>query len=354
MNIGFVVIGRNEGDRLRRCLESVCKPTFPTVYVDSGSTDNSVAIARSFNVDVVELDLTHPFSAARARNEGFSRLLDHYPAIGFVQFVDGDCEVIADWLPTAVAALEERPELAIVAGNLHERFPEASIYNRLGDLEWNIAGVGEVDAVGGIFMIRREAFESVGGFDLTVAAGEEPELCQRLSWRGWRILRLDRRMVLHDLAMTHFGQWWTRQVRTGYGGLDVANRFGLRVFKHITYRARFWSAWPLVAIAASLITGLVMGLMPGVIAALLVLSIWPAQFIRIALRTWRKGQPVKIAFAYAWYTMLSFWPQMIGQLKYWIDQRMRRSIRLIEYKLPSQGLDEKNSRHEDSTGPISR
>lgn len=332
MNVGIVVIGRNEGERLRNCLESVCKLAWPIVYVDSGSTDNSVAIARSFNVDVVELDLTHPFSAARARNEGFSRLLDHYPTIRFVQFIDGDCEVIADWLPTAVAALEGRPELAIVAGNLHERSPEASIYNRLGDLEWNFAGAGEVDAVGGIFMIRREAFESVGGFDLTVAAGEEPELCQRLSWRGWRFLRLYQRMALHDLAMTHFGQWWKRQVRTGYGGLDVANRFGLPWFKRITYRARFWSAWPLFAIAASLVTGLVMGLMPGVIAALLAVGIWPAQLCRIALRTWRNGHPFAVAAAYAFFSMISFWPQMVGQLLYWSDRLTKRPFRLFEHK----------------------
>lgn len=353
MKIGIVVIGRNEGERLRNCLQSVCEPTRPVVYVDSGSVDNSVAIAQSFGVDVLELDPARPFSAARARNEGFSQLLRRHSALEFVQFVDGDCELEADWIAAGLAVLEARPDLAIVAGELHERSPEASIYNRLGDLEWNFAGAGEVDAVGGIFMIRCEAFESAGGFNLTVTAGEEPELCRRLSRRGWRLLRLERRMALHDLAMTEFAQWWKRQIRTGYGGLDVARRFGLPEYQRMTNRARFWSAWPFLALTAGLAANLVMGPEAAMVAALLVASIWPAQWMRIALRTWRSGQPINVALAYAWFTLLSFWPQTIGQWRYWNDQRLHRSLRLVEYKTPSRGLEQEGNLRKNSTGSIS-
>jgi hypothetical protein len=138
------------------------------------------------------------------------------------------------------------------------------------------------------------------------------------------ISRVDEEMAWHDLAMTHFGQWWKRQVRGGYGALDVASRFGLPRFRKSVWRARYWSIWPF------LVT--LVGLMPGWAPALAIFSMWPLQFLRIGVRTWRQGQPVRIALAYAFFTMVSFWPQMLGQMQYWFDRAGRRGARLIEYK----------------------
>ncbi len=67
---GVVAIGRNEGERLKRCLNSVSTAD-AVIYVDSGSTDGSAEWARSQGVAVLELDMTLPFTAARARNAGF-------------------------------------------------------------------------------------------------------------------------------------------------------------------------------------------------------------------------------------------------------------------------------------------
>ena len=58
------------------------------VYVDSGSTDGSVAWAKAQGVDVVELDLKLGFTAARARNAGFARLGELASQLEYVQFVD--------------------------------------------------------------------------------------------------------------------------------------------------------------------------------------------------------------------------------------------------------------------------
>src|SRR6516165_251757 len=103
--LGVIAIGRNEGERLRRCLQSVMGRGFSIVYVDSGSIDGSVELARSLGASVVELDLSRPFTAARARNEGFERLCQMNPQVRFVQFVDGDCEVVEGWLETARGVL---------------------------------------------------------------------------------------------------------------------------------------------------------------------------------------------------------------------------------------------------------
>jgi glycosyltransferase involved in cell wall biosynthesis len=324
MKVGVVLIGRNEGERLRRCLAAVVGQAEAVVYVDSGSTDGSVALAAGMGVLPIGLDMSHPFSAARARNAGFNALVGKWPTVSFIQFVDGDCELAPGWLALARDALERRNELAAVAGHLRERSPGVSIYNRLGELEWNFLGSGDVGSVGGIFMVRRAAFERAGGFDPSVPAGEEPELCKRLTEAGWIISRLDAEMASHDLAMTRFSQWWRRQVRGGYGALDVTRRFGLSRFRKQTLRARFWSAWPALVVLA--------GFAIGWEAAALTFSLWPVQMVRIAFRTWRQGQSAQVALAYAFYTMLSYWPQMQGQLQYMLDRMRNRASQLIEYK----------------------
>jgi glycosyltransferase involved in cell wall biosynthesis len=303
------------------------------VYVDSNSTDDSVAMARAAGAEVLELDMSTPFSAARARNAGFARLIQCQSQVEFVQFVDGDCEIAQDWLSTAAQVLSSRPELAVVAGWLNERFPEASIYNRIGEVEWNFSGAGEVESVGGVFMVRREAFESVGGFEVTLTAGEEPELCLRLRQKGWKILRLDHRMAWHDLAMIRFGQWWTRQVRNGYGIAYAGGRFDLPKFQRINLRVRAWAIWLVALPLVGVIAGIAAGMSAGLISFLFMLAIWPAQVVRVAIRDARRVNSWSFALVYAFFVMTAYFPQMVGQAKYFADRIRGRSNRLIEYKV---------------------
>ncbi len=214
-SVGVVVIGRNEGERLRCCLRSVIDQVDRVVYVDSGSTDGSVDLARAMGAEVVELDLARPFTAARARNEGIERLTAERRDLQFIQVVDGDCEVITGWLAAATAALESDGQLAAVCGRRRERHRDATIYNRLCDLEWDTP-VGEARACGGDALFRRSALAEVNGYRESMIAGEEPELCVRLRERGWTIRRLDQDMTWHDAQMTRFGQWWKRTVRSGH------------------------------------------------------------------------------------------------------------------------------------------
>jgi glycosyltransferase involved in cell wall biosynthesis len=134
--IGAVLIGRNEGARLLACLASVGAQAGRMVYVDSGSTDGSVTAAQAAGAVVVDLDLSQPFTAARARNEGLARLLEDGP-LDYVQFIDGDCELCDGWIGTAAAFLDAHPDIAVVHGRRRERFPEASLYNQLCDWEWD-------------------------------------------------------------------------------------------------------------------------------------------------------------------------------------------------------------------------
>ena len=175
---GAVIIGRNEGDRLRLCLESVLTQIAHVVYVDSGSSDNSVENARSAGAEVVELDMSTPFTAARARNAGLAALTQSHE-IDFVQFVDGDCVLHEGWIAHAVEFLSEHSDAGVAFGRLRERFPDASIYNRMCDWEWN-SPVGITKSCGGIALMRVAALNDVEGFDPSLIAGEEPELRVRL------------------------------------------------------------------------------------------------------------------------------------------------------------------------------
>lgn len=323
MNIGVVVIGRNEGERLRRCLVSVTQVTTSVVYVDSGSSDGSVSMVRGMGLDVVELDMSIPFTAARARNEGSTRLLALVPELDYIQFVDGDCELVAGWLETAAAFMDQNSKVAMACGRLRERHPEHSVYNMLCDSEWDTEA-GQTKACGGIAMARKAAFVESGGFRTDLIAGEESELCLRMRARGWQIWRLDAEMALHDAAMTRFGQWWKRSRRGGYAYAEGAYLHGSSPERHrIKESRRIW-IWgvgmPVVVAGLSLFLG------PWGLAALL---IYPAQVARLALRG--KKSP-RENWLRAFFLVLSKFPEAMGQVHFLYNRLSGKTARLIEYK----------------------
>ena len=323
VSLGVVVIGRNEGERLARCLASVLAPSRPVVYVDSGSTDGSVTIATAAGAVVHALDLRLPFTAARARNEGLQRLLTLAPELRFVQFVDGDCELVAGWIAAAAGFLEQHPDMAAVCGRLRERFPERSVYNLLCDLEWNTP-VGEAKACGGIVMMRAVALREVGGFLDELIAGEEPELCVRLRAKGWRIWRFDAEMGWHDAAMTRFGQWWMRCVRAGFAFAEGMRLHGAPPERHWVRESR--SAWvwggliPLGVVLAMAAIG------PGAAWAF---AIYPLQVARLVFRS---AGTRRARWARAFFTVVGKFPELVGQLKSGLLRITRRRATLIEYK----------------------
>jgi glycosyltransferase involved in cell wall biosynthesis len=320
---GAVAIGRNEGERLRRCLESVRADASSTVYVDSGSRDASVALARGLGVHVVELDMRLPFTAARARNAGFAHLIEIAPTIEFVQFVDGDCEVVAGWMTQAAAFLCAQHEVAVVCGRRRERFPDRSVFNRLCDLEWDTP-CGEAKACGGDALMRRDAFDAAGGFRDDLIAGEEPELCVRLRAAGSRIWRLDAEMTLHDAAITRFGQWWKRTLRGGYAFAEGSLLHGAPPERHWVAESR--RAW-LWGLGIPLLTLLAIPLF-GAYAATLLL-VYPLQWLRLATAN---NTSANYRGLRALFLILSKFPEAVGQLTYFYRRLLGARGRLIEYK----------------------
>lgn len=292
--VGFVIIGRNEGGRLATCIDSVLREAGLAVYVDSGSVDGSCDLAHKRGLPVVDLDPARPFTAARARNAGAAWLMEKHPALKFVHFIDGDCELIPGWLARALSAMHDEPDLAAVCGRRRERSPDASPYNKLCDLEWDTP-VGIAPTCGGDALFRIEPFQQVDGFSEDLIAGEEPDLCHRIRLNGWKIRRIGYDMTIHDAAMTEFRQWWQRSRRSGYATAEAYKRRG--AYEPLLGRQvasnTLWALpvfWPL----------------------------WPLLWLRIYVR----GGPLQASFI-----TLGKLPHLQGQIDYWRHRR-----RLIEYK----------------------
>lgn len=329
--IAIVVIGRNEGERLERCLASLPRDA-AIVYVDSGSTDGSVAAARRLDVTVVELDPALPFTAARARNAGLAA----HVARGepeFVQMIDGDCVLDPGWLPHAVAALRAEAELAVVFGRRRERYPERSIFNKLCDDEWNVP-VGEARSCGGDALFRAAPLIAAGGYEPTLIAGEEPDLCLRLRARGWRVRRIEAEMTVHDAAMTRFGQWWRRARRAGHAYLEHVVRHGARADPDWRRQVASIVLWGMALPVAILIgtAGLIAGRPIALTLPAAVLAIYAAQWWRIASAKRRAGADRHFADRYGTLMLVGKFAGLDGMIGY-LGKRVSGSApKLIEYK----------------------
>ncbi len=311
--IDAVVIGRNEGERLLACLHSLQGQVRQVIYVDSGSSDGSVAAVQGLGATVVELDMSLPFTAARARNAGMAALKKDCT---LVMFVDGDCTVDPGWVTTATTFLHDHPDMAVVCGRRRERFPETSIYNRLCDEEWNTP-VGEASACGGDALMRLAPLQDLGGYREDLIAGEEPELCLRLRAAGWRIWRLDAEMTLHDAQMLRFAQWWTRARRAGYAFAEGATLHGAPPQRHWVKETRRGLLWGIVLPLAIALSGLFSGWM------LLALLAYPAQVLRLSRR---------MRWTSALFSVLGKFPEAHGALEYHWRRLTGQRRGLIEYK----------------------
>lgn len=333
--VAVVVIGRNESAHLRACLASIGALDYPStqievIYVDSASTDNSPQLAGALGARVIAVS-GEPMTAARGRNAGWTST-----QASFILFLDGDTQVHPQFVRLALAAMAEDPTIAAVWGHRRESAPQASIYNRLLDLDW-IYPPGWTEFFGGDVLIRREALASVNGYNPELIAGEEPEMCRRL--RGhlhngapWKILHIDAPMTQHDLRMTHFSQYWKRATRAGHAyeqvsGLfrDTADPFWTPEARRNQRRALFWICLFLAALVAGFI---VRSAWPIVLATGLVLlaaarSAWK---VRARSKSW------STLLLFGLHSHLQVIPIWIGQLRYRFAKARKRKVTLIEYK----------------------
>jgi len=331
--IGLVVIGRNEGFQLRRCFKSTAGKFVTTVYVDSGSTDGSCDLARLMGIEVVNLDMTQPFTAARARNAGINRLMQLQPNLTFIHTLDGDVEMIDGWLESAIDVMKQHPKAAVLSGLRIEKYPERSPYIRLCNIEWNKPD--GYPACEGDAILRIEAFRKVGGFNEKLIAGEEPELCLRFWQAGYECLRNRVPMSLHDVGLLHFSQWWKREMRTGHSYAEGAAMYGRIHYLRQSMGIWFWAlAVPLTGLTAAYWT---YGL-----SILLVLGMYCLLFYRAYKGIRARAMNNGLAREYAFFNVLSKFPMLWGMIQFWIRRWTGKQTGIIEYRKPLAAADGAN------------
>lgn len=325
LDVGAVVIGRNEGGRLSTCIKAL-HDCHTVVYVDSGSNDGSPALAANLGANVVELNMESPFTAARARNAGFERLCQLTDGGEYVQFVDGDCEVLPGWISGAVNFLESHPEISVVCGRRFERNPTISIYNAMCHREWNTP-VGETHACGGDALMRAAALRTVGGFANEQVAHEEPELCGRLRKAGFRIWRLDLPMTLHDAAIFRLRQFYNRSRRAGFGMTQCLVRSGCNIDPNARDIVRRSISWviilPIIILSSTLVWK------PAAVAFL----IYPTQILRHAVKDQQgAGGDLRNRMHVAALSMIGKFAEAHGSIEFVLRKVMHQKMTGIFYK----------------------
>ena len=300
----------------------------PIIYVDSGSSDNSVEIAKPLVNCVHQLDSATPFSAARARNEGCQHLTTLFPSLQYIQFVDGDCVIDEGWLTAAQAAIEQDEKRAAVIGHLQELNPDASIYNRMCAMEWR-SPAGELTnfgALGGISMIRADVFKQLGGFKANVIAGEDSEFGVRLSLAGYKVVKIDHIMAVHDANISTFQQWWKRAVRGGHAIGQRADLNGATIAKDCVKERKSTLVWgvflPIVALILLIFAGC---------WSFLILLAYVFLAIKVYFYRRKQGENSRDAFTYAQFMPFVKIANGLGLLKFYVN-KFKQSYEIIEYK----------------------
>ncbi len=328
-DVGVVVIGRNEGKRLERCLAArgICGLT--TVYVDSGSTDGSVSHAESLGIHTIKLDDDRPFTAARGRNAGIEFLVDNYPDLEYIQLLDGDTQIDDDFITFAAHELDSGTTIGAVFGRLRERNRHGSKYNRLCDMEWNHEP-GDSEAFSGNVLLRAVTWKDAGGYDETLIAGEDPELSLRVRNKGWTIRSIDAQMGLHDADMHTFAQWWTRTTRTGHAFAEGADMHsGVGHYKKEVRSIAFWGGVLPLGIGASAAAGFSKRFFwLGLGAAL----IYPIQWWRIRGHRLAVGDDTEDAKLYATHVMIGKFAELRGIFQYRLNKLRGTRKDLVEYR----------------------
>lgn len=297
--ISFIIIGKNEGWRLEKCLLSIVFVVkqdeiadYEIIYVDSRSTDNSVELAKQYGAKVFLI--TGECNAAIARNIGAKEAMGD-----ILFFIDGDMELFPEFLPQ-VLTTDNQLEYPFISG----------IFNDIvHDLDWNYLYTsrrhklqeGEPDLVqvttGGLFIIEHSLWKQMKGMDNKFKLGEDYDLGIRLSQAG---IPLHRKAIL--LANHYMRQY---NIREDY--VSNVKYTALLLRKHwnnINYLKVFVAQqYTLLALAFSLTIMITLSVWGGLLYLLVVLY----KNIKQHNSLQRYWQPIARDMVMLW-ALFFFWP----------------------------------------------
>jgi hypothetical protein len=233
-DVSVVVVSYNGLPWLERCLESV--RGVPTVVVDNGSTDGSIALVREGFPEVQLVEQGNRGLAA-GWNVGLERTSGR-----FVLILNADAWLTDGSLERLVAFAEQRPGAAVVGPRLLN--PDGTLQRSVRGFPtlWRLATeylflrklapgsqflngfyaggfahdeVREAEfLMGACMLVRREAVDEVGPLDESFFLfAEETDWCYRFVQAGWKVLFFPGAECVHVGGASHGGRLFRENVR---------------------------------------------------------------------------------------------------------------------------------------------
>lgn len=314
--ISFIIIGRNEGWRLTKCLKSVYNTinanelkNYEVIYVDSKSSDDSIERAQEFN-GVNIFQLTRDFNAAIARNIGAKESKGDV-----LFFIDGDMEIQEDFLPLVY---EQNKGLIypFVSGELENYY-----YNKNGDLLYksnrcNFNKDVFQTTTGGFFLIKKDLWVSVGGMKTKLKKSQDVDLGFRLSKKGIKLLRKKEVLAKHNtISYNDPSRMWKEMFNGSYFYRSILLR---EHFVNLQFQRKFLRE-NYSSICLILTFGFLL-FFPNIFVII-------PYFIVIFIRAWRNmindtfRIPSRLLFllirdSSLWLVLFFFWPKEINDIEY--------------------------------------
>jgi GT2 family glycosyltransferase len=218
VKVSIIIKALNEEDNIVKAVESSLEAVAPfggeVIVADSGSTDRTIELAMPFPVKIVQL--AHPDE----RCCGIGPELGYEASEGqYVYILDGDMQIDAAFIRTAITFLDTHPRVAGVGGYVREmRISNLEFKNRVARQHRDQPqSAREVGSLGGGGLYRRTAIQEVGYLsDRNLHSFEEYDLGARLRAKGWRLVRLQDHAADHySYSMGTYRLLWFR-IRAGY------------------------------------------------------------------------------------------------------------------------------------------
>jgi cellulose synthase/poly-beta-1,6-N-acetylglucosamine synthase-like glycosyltransferase len=219
--VSIIIPVLNEERVIGECLSAICrlntpKEKYEVILVDNGCTDDTLKIANKFNVRIIQGSEQLKETVSAARNLGVK-----YSRGDILAFVDADCIVTDNWLKNALYCLEEYAACAV--GHKYNLPKNSRCVEKAWDsLFKEQERKGEVDWLpAGNFIILRNCFESVGGFDESLITNEDCDLCYRLRKRGYVILSDPTISVIHLGTPQKYYEIFKKELWHGKGAFQI-------------------------------------------------------------------------------------------------------------------------------------
>jgi hypothetical protein len=207
VSLSFIIPVRNDAARLRRCLDTTeAGAAHEVIVVDNGSTDGSADVARSAGARVLSL----PGQRVSALRNAAAQVA----AGDLLAFVDADHELGPGWAAAAERLFRDEPGTVAAGAPYHAPADGTWVQRMYDHLRTRHAGRRLTEWLpSGNLVVRRDAFQAVGGFDTSLETCEDVDLCQRLAAAGGRVVEFDELTSVHrgdprTLRALFLGELW--------------------------------------------------------------------------------------------------------------------------------------------------